>query len=400
MSVNQYYLMHKNIVASLVSIDSDTGKIMDTTIIDQDHSPISHTNKNALSNWWDRRAVPKHQKNTEHLLNGQSNLVYMMNNLSLSLVDCYWIKPVDSDLSWEQVNLYEHNFAEKDFSYSDLDNISPFKPSATTQGELQKRWTIVNGERCLIKGNYADMYRQSLNEVFVSHMHQIQNVDHVDYQKINLPTSMGNGLGCISKNFTSPTLEFIPAYDISYYNKQPNAESIFQHYVNTCISLGVSEDVMNRTMDYMIMSDFLFTNTDRHLLNLGILRNPDTLQFVKPAPLFDTGNSMFHNMRYTSDTVLDIPITSFYKTERKFLESVKDRSAFDLNNILEPDELDLFYKDDPYSVVYLNNMKEGYKKKIELLDAFQKGYSLNPRSAKFYQTAMPQTETESNIELE
>lgn len=147
------------------------------------------------------------------------------------------------------------------------------------------------------------------------------------------------------------------------------------------------------------MSDFLFTYTDRHLLNLGVLRDPDTLQFVKPAPLFDTGNSMFHNMRYTSDTVLDIPITSLYKAERKFLESVKDRSAFDLNNILEPDELDLFYQDDPYSVVYLDNVKEGYKKKIELLDAFQKGYSLNPRSAKFYQIAMSQTELDNNIEL-
>lgn len=37
-------------------------------------------------------------------------MVYMMNNLSLSLIDNYWIKPVDNaeDYTWESVNLYEN----------------------------------------------------------------------------------------------------------------------------------------------------------------------------------------------------------------------------------------------------------------------------------------------------
>ena len=48
-------------------------------------------------------------------------------------------------------------------------------------------------------------------------------------------------------------------------------------------------------MDYQIMSDFLLTNTDRHLLNLGVLRDPVSLQFICPAPIFDTGNAMFFN---------------------------------------------------------------------------------------------------------
>ena len=52
-------------------------------------------------------------------------MVYMMNNLSLSLIDNYWIKPVDddNDYTWKSVNLYENDFAEVDFSYVDLENM-------------------------------------------------------------------------------------------------------------------------------------------------------------------------------------------------------------------------------------------------------------------------------------
>ena len=400
MSENQYYLMHKNIITGIITVNKEMGNIDNITIVDGYHSPIGCTNKKAFSNWWERRAIPKRQKNQEVLLNGETNLVYMMENLGLSLTDCYWIKPVDSDLTWQDVNLYEHNFAEKDFHYQDLENLSPFKPSATTQGELQKRWVIIDNERYLIKGNYADMYRQSLNEVFASYVHELQGVDHTKYQKISLPTAMGDGIGCISKNFSSTLLEFIPAYDITFYDKQPNNESVFQHYINTCIKLGIPEDVMRQSMDYMILSDFLLTNTDRHLLNLGVLRNPDTLEFIKPAPLFDTGNSMFYNRKYNKDAVLSIPITSFYKTELKFLDMINDRSLLDLNKIPSVSNLDEFYRDDPYAIVYLDNMKEGYAKKIELVDAFQKGYSLNPRSSNYYQVCINLDNEQDGFELQ
>ena len=385
MSENQYYLMHKNIITGIVTINKEFGNVDNVTILDFDHAPIGCTNKKAFSNWWERRAIPKHQKNQEVLLDGETNLVYMMENLGLSLTDCYWIKPVNSDLEWEDVNLYEHNFAEKDFHYQDLENISPFKPSATTQGELQKRWVIIDNERYLIKGNYMNMCRQSLNEVFVSHVHRLQGVEHTEYKKMALPTTMGSGIGCISKDFASPKLEFIPAYDITFFDKQPNDTSIFQHYKDVCVQMGIDKRVMQEAMDYMILSDFLFTNTDRHLLNLGVLRNPDTLEFIKPAPLFDTGNSMFYNCRYNESTVLNIPITSFYKNEIKFLEMVEDRSVLNIDKLPQLSDLDEIYNDDLYAVIYLQNMKDGYEKKIELIDAYQKGYSLNPRSSNFYQ---------------
>ena len=142
------------------------------------------------------------------------------------------------------------------------------------------------------------------------------------------------------------------------------------------------------------MSDFLLTNTDRHLLNLGVLRNPDTLEFIKPAPIFDTGNAMFFNTKYNEQTILNTEITSFYKTELKMLDVVKNRNVLDLNKIPTEDELRELYSKDPYSVVYLDNLIEGYKKKIELIEAFQKGYSLNPRSTNYYKLVEEYTNEE------
>ena len=382
----KYILYHGTTPAMLLELDAHTGYLLSYNIINKEHSPYMCEDKKAFNNWWERRAVPKNQNNSRVLISGNTNMVYMMNNLSLSLIDNYWIKPVDddNDYTWESVNLYENDFAEVDFSYVDLENISPFKPSATTQGELQKRWIIKDGKRCLVKGNYGSMYRQSINEVFATLVHKEQGKDAVDYKLIHLPTTMGEGIGCISENFTNIDYEFIPAYDVTFISDKDNGKSVYQKYIDACAAYGIDRDTMQEAMDYMVLSDFLFTNTDRHLLNLGVLRDVKTLQFVKPAPLFDTGNSMFYNGIYNKDTITNIPLTSFYKTEEKMLDQVFNRKALSLELLPSVSEIRALYGEDPYSVVYLDNMLEGYEKKIEMLDAFQRGLSINPRSGKYY----------------
>lgn len=57
---------------------------------------------------------------------------------------------------------------------------------------------------------------------------------------------------------------------------------MYQKYIDACAAYGIDRDTMQEAMDYMVLSDFLFTNTDRHLLNLGVLRDVKTLRFVKP----------------------------------------------------------------------------------------------------------------------
>ena len=44
----------------------------------------------------------------------------------------------------------------------------------------------------------------------------------------------------------------------------------------------------------MLVFDAVICNTDRHFGNFGVLVDNDTNQIVKPAPLFDHGNSLFN----------------------------------------------------------------------------------------------------------
>ena len=76
-------------------------------------------------------------------------------------------------------------------------------------------------------------------------------------------------------------------------------------------------------MDYQTLTDFVISNTDEHLLNFGILRDTNTMQLIAPAPIFDSGNSMFFSdnrvSRYSRVELLERKITSFYATEDKML---------------------------------------------------------------------------------
>ena len=77
-------------------------------------------------------------------------------NLGLSLSDHYWVKPAGSNLSWDEVNFFENDFSPdvgdallgKLSKTSDIDLRSP---DWTCDGNLRKRWAILDGKRCLVK---------------------------------------------------------------------------------------------------------------------------------------------------------------------------------------------------------------------------------------------------------
>ena len=384
MDTTTYILMHRDIPAVKLLLNDDTGTIKQSKVINVNHAPICYKDNESLNNWWERRSIPKYQQNKEILLNGQTSLLYMIQNLGLSVIDNYWIKRPETNLSWDDINLYTHDFAEKDFSFTNTNSLNSFTPGSTTQGELQKRWAIINGIRYLIKGNLGPMYRQSINEVFATKLHEMQGMPHAAYELFDLPATLGSGVGCISKNFTTEDLEFIPAYDITGMGNKTNSTSIYQYYIDTCVMMGIDQKTMQDFMDYQIMSDFLLSNIDRHLLNFGVLRDPISLQFICPAPIFDTGNSMFFNTDYNEKTVFDIRVNSWYKTELQLLNQVQNPQILDLDKIPGEEYINDIYGKDKYSVVYLDNLKAGYLKKIEMIEALQKGYSLNWRSENFY----------------
>lgn len=105
---NLYYLMHENDIVCLLFMDEVSGRIMKTgTKVNQELLPLGGNQlQQELKKWWDRRAVPVDQGNIKRILeqNGIFNAQsYLLRNLGISLIDHYWINPVDEMLEWKDI---------------------------------------------------------------------------------------------------------------------------------------------------------------------------------------------------------------------------------------------------------------------------------------------------------
>ena len=140
------------------------------------------------------------------------------------------------------------------------------------------------------------------------------------------------------------------------------------------MNLGIKEQDFTDFMDYQIMTDYLMTNTDRHMNNIAIMRNPDTLEILGFAPIYDSGNSMFYNVPYEKLAhvrIDDIKTHSFIEREARLLQYVRNRSLVDV----EKAEMDfkIYEKDVVERHIRILGLKELYERKRNNLRAFQKG---------------------------
>ena len=393
--MSEYILMHKNIEVALMELDENdrNAKPMKISINnrEKDHIPIgARMNNIKFINWWQDRAIPKTRQGAKTALqrlgyNSVTNV--MIENLALSLNDCYWIKPRHSELTWEEVNLFDNNFVdlfgELTFNQTedlDLRKYTKFL-SAVSQGEVQKKWCIdKDNHRYLVKGNYGNSYQQSINEIFASEFHKQQgfkNYTPYYFTKIEL-TDNREGLGCFSYNFCNENIESISAWELLQTKKIRQNESLYYPFKEVCISLGIKEDIFNNFIDYQICSDFLFTNLDRHMNNISILRNPDTLDILGFAPIYDSGNSMFYNIPYTNFNNIKLgqdKTHSFITSkENRLLRYVTDRNIIDLDKINM--DFSIYEKDTSENQIRILSLQEKFERKIDMLSSFQKGNSI------------------------
>lgn len=373
MAEQSYELMHKDDVVASLRLDDLSGAILKVTPgTNPELLPLGGSQgADSLRKWWLRRAVPISQGNIAALLQQEgipSTQSLLVQNLGLSLSDHYWIRPQKSDLTWKDVSPFSNAFGD----LSETASAQFYSPDAALQGDLIKKWVIVDDTRCLLKGNRGANSQQSLNEVLASMLHEKQGfANHVQYRPVKLTGSAGEQYGCICEDFASETLEFIPAIDIVDSKKKGNAVSTYEHFIHVCTMHGLPEPDVRSFLEYQILTDFVLTNTDRHLNNFGVLRDSRTLKFIRMAPIFDSGNSMFWDaprLPERSDCT-EITVNSFRKTEAELLKLVTDRSRVHMDLLPSREEIaELYAKDD--SIAFVDSILTGYEKKKTLLERF------------------------------
>lgn len=388
---NVYFLMHGNDVVTTLEMERVSGSIIKVASkIQKDLLPLGgNLSSDDLKSWWKRRAVPINQGNMKKNLNAQgivSPQAYLLKNCGLSLSDHYWMKPMDSNLTWEKVNLFTNDFKDEigelqfkengEETYIDLTNKTIFYPSGSVQGELQKKWVLQDGKRYLIKGNYGASCQQSVNEVIATLLHERQNkVPFTKYSLCNITVEEGEGIGCICENFASEEVEFIPAYDVVCSQKKNNEISSYEHFIQVCGNNGLDMEEVRRFLEYQILTDFVLTNTDRYFNNFGILRDTKTLKFIGMAPIFDTGNCLFWNTMEVSekDNLLNIKVNSFKYKELDLLKYVMDTGCVEREKLPGEAEIQSMLEKARLPERKVKGILREYRRKLELHEKIQRG---------------------------
>ena len=381
-----YVLKRKDEDVAILGMNED-GTIQRYRLINEDLAPLHDPKSNDwLKKWWSRRSVPIAQSHIKEMLI-RKDLVgpeeYLMKNLGLSLTDYYWICPNNHTLCWKDVNLFENAFHEDITIGSEVpdtpDDIPHYTPNGSLQGTLEKCWTIRKGERGMIKGNRTASSEESINEAIASHLHELQGFPaYTPYELLEIH-GREYSYGCYSRLFTSLQRELITAYDIENSMKKSQDINTYEHLIRVCEAHGLAEDVLRPFLEYQIMTDFIISGRDRHLANISILRDAESLQFVAPAPIYDSGKSMFvyDSVPGSDKGLLRIETESFASNELSLLGLVKDRSLVDVSKLPERSYIESMYRLDPHmEEKRIQEIGAAYEKKIDLFSRWQNGENL------------------------
>jgi hypothetical protein len=256
----------------------------------------------SLNEWWRKRGIPssrQHLANAEDVLPA-SMMELLEHNYGLSLSDQYWLNDSRSPKRWAEVNFFTNPFSvdigralfggvsSEEALSNDFSLISP---DVTTGGVLQKKWIIDEGQRVLVKGAEGQDRQQVFNEVIATELYSrlLPPDEYVTYKLIK----EGHKVYCACGDMIDIDEELVSAKAIRLHFAREEKTSDYEHLVNSYEKLGVSHAVTATAFSKMLVCDALMANEDRHTGNFGVIRDVNSLEIKRIAPLWDTGNSLF-----------------------------------------------------------------------------------------------------------
>ena len=397
-SNNVYELMHKDKKVGLINLDVP-GNVVNYVPINGEYSPfMGNADLNKIKVWWSQRSVPGSRKIMEEVIKKAGCLnssEYLAKNMALSMTDAYWLCPIDISISWEDVKLRNQLGVNK--GILPHHNATSYDPNASLGGQMEKYWDL-NGEiPVLVKTSLIHKGQQGVNEAFATMLHQRQK-STIPYVKYSVDRLNDEQTQCFCDEFTSDSKELINAYEVVESQKTSNSISVYDSYIEICAGNGIDREVIQQFMDYQTLTDFIISNDDEHLLNFGVLRDSETFKLIGPAPIFDSGNSMFFSEykdeAYTRAEILERTITSFFKSEDKMLSKVKDKGIVKTDLLPTVDEAFEFYADNGIPEQKASFIANCYGVKLEMVNEFQHGKKIS-----LYHEKHPAQEEKSNFAL-
>lgn len=351
----------------------------------EDYAPfglikMNEIDKVEFNKWWKNRQIPASRKGFKEVLHNSN--VYDKDNFDLldakayglSLSDQYWVKGVNEEISWESINFFDNEFSEDigkilfNGGKTAL-NLNLNTPDMTSNGNYEKRWKIIDGERYLLKAGSKIYNQEPFNELIATKLYErlLNKDEYVEYSVIFDDDK------AISKckNFITKDTELVPAWKINEYYEFLDDEDKYTHYIRCLNNLGIKD--AETLTDKMIVCDYIIANKDRHFNNFGVIRDVNTLKFIGVAPIFDNGCSLWYdeNDMYVGEFFLTKP---FEEYEKKQLSLVKKLEWLDMSKLEDfPNEVKtILSMDKLLSKERINKIVDQIKLRIEFVKELKK----------------------------
>ena len=250
-----------------------------------------------LSEWFRGRGIPSWRDQLDlllHRLDISAPTELLDKAFGLSLSDQYWLKPFNSNIKYDDMNFFDHDFDYTEFMEASLSknskiitSINSLKtPNNTTDGMLKKAWIIEDGTRYLLKGGYKNEILQPFNEVLASMICDRLGFNHVPYTLDVYRDTVVSKCPC----FINKDTELITAHQIRNDMKRHDNTDDYEEYIKKLEENGIPN--AREKIENMYILDFIIMNEDRHLNNFGIIRDVNTLKWLDVAPIFDNGMAL------------------------------------------------------------------------------------------------------------
>ena len=337
-------------------------------------------NKTDFHKWWKNRQIPASRNGLKEVL--RTGNIYDEDNFDLldskayclSLSDQYWVKRINEDILWEDINFFDNEFSEDIGKIlfeggKTLINLNLNTPDMTSNGNYEKRWKIIDGDRYLVKAGGKMINQEPFNEVIATKLYEriLNDDEYVKYEVVN----DNERAVSICKNFITSNTELIPAWKINEYYEFIDGENKYEHYVRCLNELNIPN--ANILVDKMIICDFILANKDRHFNNFGVIRNVLTLEFEKVAPLFDNGCSLWfdENDMYVGEFFFTKPFEEYEKVQVSLVKNISwldisKLDGFDLevkeilssNKLLSEERINKIVEQIKLRIEFVNQLKQ------------------------------------------
>ena len=134
-------------------------------------------------------------------------------------------------------------------------------------------------------GRFQEPFNEKIASVLCSRL-----LDEGDYVAYELEDGGFMKWTSRCKPMTDQVTEFVPAWALLCSSKRPSDLGLHDFYVSACAAHGldVREDV-----EKMLTIDYLMANFDRHWNNFGVLIDSESREWLRAAPVFDTGEALW-----------------------------------------------------------------------------------------------------------